>query len=59
MKHKQLTRELHHLLWFVNGEDDPEKEIPRRGRIVEYLKGMIRSIEGPDEDRGPKTGRVR
>ena len=58
MKHKDLTKELHQILWW-NDLHDPEAEIPKRCRITAYLEYVLKSIKGWEENKGPKTGRIK
>jgi len=47
MRYKQLTREIHNLFWFVDA-NEPEDEVPPRGRVAIYLEAILQSIRGPE-----------
>ena len=58
MTYGTLVKGLAEILWWAVLHD-AEEDVPKRCRIVAYLEYTLKSIKGWEENKGPKTGRVR
>jgi len=53
-----LVKGLAEILWWAVLHD-AEERVPRRCREVAYIEYLLKSIKGWEENKGPRTGRVK